>query len=186
MSEYCSKHSPDGISYLFANCPYCHIEQLTARVALLERELEEYKKLEQPGSVHVNILAGKLKLSREEALHIAGATDYDHIKDENQQLELELTETTAALKKQLQNYSDIVAENERLREENTAIADCLSGSRKAKYTAEMYDAAIDAARQDAARIAEDGYFDIAVGPNDEVCDAVELTRATIAAAIRGY
>lgn len=40
MSEYCSKHSPDGISYLFANCPYCHIEQLTARVALLERELE--------------------------------------------------------------------------------------------------------------------------------------------------
>lgn len=76
MSEYCHKlehQKQTGKMLLQSNCPYCEIDRL-------KQELVEYHKLQEPSAVHVNILAGKLKLSRDEALHIAGATDYDQLK----------------------------------------------------------------------------------------------------------
>lgn len=52
---------------------------ITDYVATLRAEMA---KLDDCNAVHANILAGKLKLTREQALHIAGATDYDSLREE--------------------------------------------------------------------------------------------------------
>jgi hypothetical protein len=56
--------------------------------------LELWSMLKQPGVLHYQILRGLLPLSRMQALHIAGATDYDWIKAE---LKTALAELEAAL-----------------------------------------------------------------------------------------
>lgn len=47
---------------------------------------ELYDMLQTPGCLHTNILRGLFTLPRMDALHIAGATDYDSLRAENARL----------------------------------------------------------------------------------------------------
>lgn len=63
------------------------LSAITAATEQLRTELAETKAaLADPKTVHANILRGTIALTRDQALHIAGATDYDSLRAEVEQL----------------------------------------------------------------------------------------------------
>lgn len=79
--------------------------------------------LKQPGVLHLNILRGLLPLARVDALHLAGATDYDTLKAaleaaraENDSLQGEVNVLSREISQWEREADALRAENARLRE----------------------------------------------------------------------
>jgi hypothetical protein len=79
-----SPHAAKAVTRLIGEChmmEFCDADAerivqdaIDARVGELMETLRTH-----PNTVHLNILRGQFLLTREQALHIAGATDYDEI-----------------------------------------------------------------------------------------------------------
>jgi hypothetical protein len=57
-------------------------EELCMLLVARDKELYEWRKLEDPTNLHANLLRGMpAKLDQSAFLHLAGATDYPHLKE---------------------------------------------------------------------------------------------------------